>query len=240
MTYKNMKINDLRKQYNMSQEDLCRRLGISRPTLIKIEKDERPLTLSEREKLVEIFDLVKDTKNTDPDIRINVPQKNLDKFKQVLLYILQKVGGKPNVGLTVLYKLLYFMDFDYYEKYENQLIGLTYIRNHHGPTPKEFVKVVEQMKKDGEVEEIKSKYFTFDQRKFIPVVQSDLTKLNGREMALIDDVLHRLSDKSAKELSDYSHGDVPWKSHEEGEIIDYESVFYRDDKYSVREYDDKL
>ncbi|MFZ2190001.1 MAG: type II toxin-antitoxin system antitoxin SocA domain-containing protein [Candidatus Magasanikiibacteriota bacterium] len=235
-----MKINDLRKQYNMSQEDLCRRLGISRPTLIKIEKDERPLTLSEREKLVEIFDLVKDTKNTDPDIRINVPQKNLDKFKQVLLYILQKVGGKPNVGLTVLYKLLYFMDFDYYEKYENQLIGLTYIRNHHGPTPKEFVKVVEQMKKDGEVEEIKSKYFTFDQRKFIPVVQSDLTKLNGREMALIDDVLHRLSDKSAKELSDYSHGDVPWKSHEEGEIIDYESVFYRDDKYSVREYDDKL
>ncbi len=237
---KKINVKELRENFKMSQEDLARRLNISRPTLVKIEKGDRPLTLSEREKLSEIFDLVKDTSATNLDMRINIPQKNLDKFKQVLLYILQKVGGKPNVGMTVLYKLLYFIDFDYYEKYESQLMGLTYIRNHHGPTPKEFVKVLEQMKQSGEVEEIQSKYFTYDQKKFIPVVSPDLSKLTGQEVALIDDVLNRLSDKSAKELSEYSHGDTPWKSHEEGEEIDYESVFYRDDKYSVREYVDTL
>jgi hypothetical protein len=56
------------------------------------------------------------------DIRISVPQKNLKNFKEALLYILNKVGSKPNVGETVIYKLLYFVDFDYYEKFEEQFI----------------------------------------------------------------------------------------------------------------------
>jgi len=240
MVIKDIDTRKLREQFNMSQEDLARRLGISRPTLVKIEAGARNLSIQEREKLEEIFDLVKDMEIDGSDVRINIPQKNLEKFKQVLLYILEKVGGKPNVGMTVLYKLLYFIDFNYYEKYEEQLMGLTYIKNHHGPTPKEFIKVVEQMKQSGELEEIKSKYFTYDQKKFISVVHPDLSKLNGQELALIDEVLNRLSDKSAVELSDYSHHDTPWLTAEEGNVISYETVFYRDNDHSVREYADEL
>ena len=66
-------------------------------------------------------------------------KKILKKFKEVLLYILEKVGSKPNVGMTVLYKLLYFIDFDYYEKFEEQLLGATYIKNHF-TNPVEFKK----------------------------------------------------------------------------------------------------
>ena len=242
MDKNNHKINvfALREKFNMSQADLAARLGISRPTLAKVERGERPLSMSERARLGEIFDVIKDADTGVSDIRINIPQKNLDKFKQVLLYILQKVGSKPNVGMTVLYKLLYFIDFDYYEKYESQLMGLTYIKNHHGPTPKEFIKVVEQMKRDGELEEMQSKYFTYEQRKYIPVSSPDLSKLNGLELALIDDVLNRLSDKSAAELSEYSHRDTPWSTSDDGQEIPYESVFYRDSDHTVREYADKL
>jgi hypothetical protein len=49
-----------------------------------------------------------------------------------------------------------------------------------------------------------------------------------------------LSDKSATDISKYSHEDIPWKVHQDGEKISYESVFYRDEKYSVRTYDDEL
>ena len=65
---------------------------------------------------------------------------------------LGKVGAKPNVGETVLYKLLYFIDFNYYEKYEEQLIGATYIKNHHGPTPIEFQAIVNEMIEKKEIE----------------------------------------------------------------------------------------
>jgi len=234
-------LRSLRTDVGMSQQDLAERLGISRPTLIKIEKGARPLTLGERQKVEQIFSMVADVQaDYDPGIRIDIPQKKLDKFRQLFLYILSKVGAKPNVGMTVLYKLLYFIDFDYYEKYEEQLMGLTYIKNHHGPTPKEFVKVVEQMKQAGEIEEVRSNYFKYEQRKFLPRISADLTVLNGQEKAMIDTVLQRLSDKTAAELSDYSHGDVPWMTHEDGEVISYESVFYRNDPYSVRQYDDAL
>jgi uncharacterized phage-associated protein len=169
------------------------------------------------------------------ELRISVPQKNLEKFRQVLLYILNKVGAKPNIGETVLYKLLYFIDFNYYEKYEEQLIGATYIKNHYGPTPVEFAKLIERMVKDGEIEAVKSSYFNFPQRKYLPRRSPDLSALTGRDIAVIDSVLNKLSDMNAGQISEYSHKDVPWLTAQEGGRIDYESVFYRMPDYSVRE-----
>jgi len=41
---------------------------------------------------------------------------------------LEKCGAKPNVGETMLYKLLYFVDFNYYELFESSLTGEAYRR----------------------------------------------------------------------------------------------------------------
>lgn len=250
-----------RIKLNLTQDYLAKELKISRPTYLQIEKDSRGLTVAEAEKLATIFNLTRDDflsekevnikVKIEPDvklkpktiketIRISIPQKNIKKFKEVFLYILAKIGNKPNVGESVINKLLYFIDFDYYEKYEEQLIGATYIRNHYGPTPCEFIKLIEQMKANKEIEEIKSRYFTHDQKKFLPIRKPNLELLSAQEIAHIDEVLGRLSDKSAKEMTDYSHGDTPWLVHKNGEKISYESVFYRDNKYSVRNYDDDL
>lgn len=252
---------ELRKKQQLSQEYMAEFLDMSRPTYIQIEKGTRELTVSEAQKAAALFGLPlekflamekpqtyiseekkigKFKKIPASDIRISIPKKDIEKFKQVLLYILERVGAKPNIGETALYKLLYFIDFDYYEKYEEQLMGATYIKNHYGPTPVEFSKVIAQMEKEGKIEKVKSTYFQYEQKKYLPRTSPDLSQLSAQELAMIDSVLNRLSDKSAKELSSYSHGDIPWKSHEAGEKISYESVFYRDDKYSVREYDDAL
>ena len=147
-------------------------------------------------------------------VRINVPQKNIKKFKEVLLYILNKVGSKPNIGETVLYKILYFIDFDFYEKYEEQLIGATYIKNNYGPTPVEFRKIVEKMIDDGEIIKVQSTYFEYPQTKYLPVRKADLAKLKANEIELIDNILHRLSDMNASQISEYSHNDVPWLTTE--------------------------
>ncbi len=252
-------IQEQRKKCNLTQEFLASALKISRPTYMQIEQGERDLTITEAKKLAEVFEislddlisagdtasapkvvLPKEKRAPHHDAEIRVTKKNLEKFKQVLLYVLEKVGAKPNIGETVLYKLLYFIDFDYYEKFEENLMGATYIKNHHGPTPVEFKEIVAEMKKNGDIEEVKSSYFTYTQKKYLPRKRPDLSVMTGREIEHIDEVLARLSDKSAKELSDYSHGDIPWLSRKFGERMSYESVFYRDDKYSVRSYDDEL
>ncbi len=250
------KIKELRERNGYSQEFMAQKLGISRPTYVQFEKGEWEPNLRQLSILSDTFQIAVESlidgmfesqsimvtlpKKMDKKIqrqgmRINVPQKNLNKFKEVLLYVLEKVGAKPNVGETVLYKLLYFIDFDYYERYEEQLIGATYIKNQHGPTPVEFKKIVEDMENSGEIAKINNKYFQYDQRKYLPRREPDLTKLNAREIEHINDVLARLSDKNANALSDYSHNDVPWIIAENGQRLDYEAVFYRTKQTSVRD-----
>lgn len=225
-----------RKKFGLSQAEMAKRLSVSRPTYIKIETGERALTKTEREKINSIFEKLTDL-GVESNMRINVPQQNIEKFKQVLLYVLQEVGAKPNVGMTVLYKLLYFIDFDFYEKHEKQLMGLTYIKNTHGPTPREFVSVVREMKESGELVEVKSKYFAHEQKKFLPNHNPDLSLLSAQELELIDDVLSKYADKSAAQLSNMTHRDTPWKVTEDGKDIDYELAFYRPEEFSVREYE---
>jgi uncharacterized phage-associated protein len=57
--------------------------------------------------------------------------------------------------------------------------------------------------------------------------------LTGRELQHIDRVLERLSDKTATELSELSHKDIPWIGTKMREVIDYEAVFYRTAETSV-------
>lgn len=241
----------------MTQAYLASELGMSRPTYMHIERGERELTVIEARTLAGIFDmslddfltgresrhtvmLTKQPARKTGDLRIRVEGKKLDKFKQVLLYVLNKVGAKPNVGEAALHKLLYFVDFDYYEKFEENLMGATYIKNHHGPTSVELGKILDEMQKDEEIEVVSSQYFKYTQKKYLPLKRPNLAILSARDVEHIDGVLARLSDKNAKEMERYSHEDIPWKSAQDGQPLSYESVFYRDERYSVRNYDDDL
>lgn len=250
------RIKAFRESQGFSQEELAKKLSLDRAVLSLIENDKRFIKAEELILFSKIFNITTDqllnleeptevilekTSNAHEktQLRISVPAKNKQKFKEVFLYVLGKVGAKPHIGETVLYKLLYFIDFNYYEKYEEQLIGASYIKNHHGPTPAEFQSIVKEMVENKELEIVKSKYFQHMQKKYLPHRNPDLSVLNGNEIKLIDDVLHKLSNMNAATISEYSHQDVPWIVTPLGKKIDYESVFYRTPNYSMREYDNE-
>ena len=251
-----LRIKKYRESRDLSQEALARLLGVSRPTMSLIENGQRKVSAEDIKTLSELFGVsvealfdekkepqlvIKETaaecKKSEPETRIDIPRKNLKKFKEVLLYIIGKVGAKPNVGETVIYKLLYFIDFDHYERYEEQLIGATYKKNKYGPTPIEFRKVIDQMIEANEIVKFPDKYFNYPQTKYLPLRNPDLSQLSAPEMDIIDHVLNRLSDMNAGQISEYSHNDVPWLTADEGGILRYEAVFYRTPAYSVRKDD---
>ncbi|MBD3299984.1 MAG: DUF4065 domain-containing protein [Candidatus Moranbacteria bacterium] len=259
-------LKKLRKKENISQEFLAKKIGVSRPTYIQIENGSRKILVEEAQKLAQFFGLtledflagkdlpspkirlekiskkskLKNKKSKIPKMRISVPQEKIAKLKEVLLYILERIGARSNIGEAVVCKLLYFIDFDYYEKFEEQLIGAKYIKNHHGPTPAGFLEILKQMQQDGDLVPVVKKYFQYDQKKYLPRRKADLSGFSAQEKELIDFEIERFKDFNASQIKNYSHKDVPWISEDDLKPIDYEAVFYRTPEFSQRQYDDKL
>lgn len=254
-------IKRLREEKGASQADVAEAIGIARATYASLEADRRPANLDEINKLAEYYqispaELISGDASTvsepvtaykfaetEEDIvpRDIDPQTKPEKLREVLLYVLEKVGAKPNVGETVLYKLLYFIDFDYYEKTGHSITGLTYVRNHFGPTPAiDFKSVVDGMKASEELEVVETKFFRNTQKKYLPRINVKLEKLSANELQHIDETLNRLSDKTANELTELSHYDTPWRVAKQGEKINYRFVFYRSDLTAVTEPEDEL
>jgi hypothetical protein len=90
-----------------------------------------------------------------------------------------------------------------------------------------------------EIEKVKSSFYQKEQKKYLPLRPACLDVLSAKELMLIDEVLNRLGDKNASQISEYSHGDIPWKVTEDMGIINYETVFYRTSEYSVRSAEDE-
>ena len=96
------RIKELRVKTGISQQKLADTLGVSRPTITQIEAGERKVSSDELIKLSEIFDCTLEhllglkgepevilheqkkapERSREPEMRINVPQKNLDKFRR--------------------------------------------------------------------------------------------------------------------------------------------------------------
>ncbi|HBB92539.1 MAG TPA: XRE family transcriptional regulator [Bacteroidales bacterium] len=248
------RIAKLRKSKGFSQAELAKSLGISRSSLAQVELGNRNVGLQEIQRMsvtltFSVDDFLSESfghylmpgetitdQVQEPAIRVSIPSFNAAKFKNVILYILEWCGGKPNVGETVLYKLLYFSDFNYYEIYEEHLSGAKYRKLPFGPVPQNSDLIINQMVKKGELQKIKTTFHGYVQIRLLPLVKADLTLFRGSEIEVIDKVINQMSEWSASTISDYSHKDMPWMATHEGEEINYELVFYREPPFSVRPY----
>lgn len=252
------RIAALRKAKGLSQEDLAKGIKISRSSLAQIELGNRNVNILELQNLSVVLgfsldDFVSEDfsirqkmeGNSDINVqlheeRISVPTLQINKFKNVLLYILERCAGKPNVGETVFYKLLYFSDFNYYEIYEEHLTGAIYRKLPYGPVPLKFDTIIDQMLANSLIQRVKTEYHRFPQTRYLPLDKADLTQLKASEKEVIDQVIEQMSDWSASAISNYSHNDMPWLASKEGEKIDYELAFYREPPFSVRNYGDEM
>lgn len=217
------KMKQLRTGAGFSQQDVAERIGMARATYASLEVGRRDPDLAELRALAQLYEIplqdlvIIDQESasvvrepaaeyrpqTDAETQPHSSEQQMGpaKLRDVLLYVLGKIGAKPNVGEAVLYKLLYLVDFDFYEKCGQSITGLTYVWNDYGPTPtRSFVDVVKQMEADGELEIVSTKHFNNTQKKYLPSAQPELIELSAKELLHIDETLARLSDKTNAEL----------------------------------------
>ena len=117
---------------------------------------------------------------------------NKEKFKAVLLYIINRCENKPNVGKTLLCKLLYFSDFNYYEKYEKSITDETYLKYEKGPYPDHIDDIMDELINENVIELRKEPYFNTTIHKHYLKQSPDLSLLNTEKLRVINDVIDKI------------------------------------------------
>ncbi|MEM3828231.1 MAG: hypothetical protein QXP36_03320 [Conexivisphaerales archaeon] len=158
------------------------------------------------------------------NLRDNKPKNDVEKFEKLLVAVVWHLN-KHFIYPTVDYvkAVLYFCDLDYYEKFEKQLAGMTYRRVGNFLEIRFFDDVLKNLIRQGILEIHNGRLFT----DYKPPLQ----RREARFVASKVESLHKFSEDA---IWDYLRRDIPFLSAFDGDVIEYESVFYRSFDYSVR------
>lgn len=213
MLYQN--IERLRKQRKITQEQMAKMLGLSRPTYINMENGEREPSASELEKLAAIFG-------------VSISEllgglRNNKKFEQMYFYVLRKF--KNGVPKTKLAKLLYLADFSYFYDNLEPMSGVTYIRRDYGPVADIFFETTDNLFDMGKIS-----IEPLDRALMIKsasVLEND-DLLSDAEKTRMDEIVEFWKDRSTQEIVNFTHEQKPWRSRMDGEEIPYVSIIQED------------
>lgn len=131
------------------------------------------------------------------------------KLSELIVY-LGRHSEVGNLGLTKLWKLIFFIDARALRDLGEPVTGSEFIKYEHGPVPSRGDKFLRKLLKTGEV--------TSNQRtvggkllnEIKAVRPADLTAFSFEERQLIDSVCVELGRKSAAVLSELSHKEPSW------------------------------
>jgi hypothetical protein len=159
------------------------------------------------------------------------------KLKEVLHYIIENTSNSPNVFKTHLFKILYFADFNYYELNNKLITNATYAKLPKGPAPRNFDSIVKKLISEGKVkkqiivQKFPNSIKEYRCGKYISLLGVS-SKLTLDEIKVIDEAISLAKGMTATQISEYSHGDAPWKLAKDNDDLDPELVFYRTPTYA--------
>lgn len=156
-----------------------------------------------------------------------------DTYIKLLIYILSKCYTKPHIGKTMLCTMLYFIDFNYYEKYGTLLTKETYIKSKKGIKPKHFLEVTEELIEKDQLFLRKEPYYSrILHRYYLTIIPH--ARFGERELEIIDLSIEKLIDHNASSIAKYMRNDPPFSIADLGEEIDCRHVLSREKEYSLR------
>ena len=154
-------------------------------------------------------------------------------YTKLLSYILSHCYDKPHVGKTVITTTLYFIDFNYYEAYGESLTKETYQKHKKGIIPEHFTKITEELIEKNKIHFRKEAYYHTTLHKYY-LTEIPNIKFSNKKINIINPSMKYLITKNATAIMKYASKDPPYKNTDFNEEIDYNNVYFRDSRYSIR------
>ena len=202
----------------MTQADLAKQLDVSQPMVHKYEIAEYQganiQTLAEVAKAL----------NVSLDIEAFSAQRTVEyqpvRQEAAILYFLQRVNNRF-LGRTKLMKLLYYADYEWLEKTGASITGDAYVAKPFGPMPKHAIETLQRLEKRGAIRIEKTKVLDYDQERYLPLEDPDASLFSREEFEHLETIARRFEHWTAKQMTNLSHEDWPWKSTRLGEEISF-------------------
>jgi len=214
----------LRKSAGLSQQELAKKLGFSRPTLVAMEKGNREITITELRKISEIFDLPIEV-ILDEEMSVtkkvesrNFGEKAFSKFHNLVLQCV-KYGADEDgkITKTKLAKLVYLADFASYYNSLKPISGFEYHRFARGPVAIEFFDIIDN--DESVCAETKG-----DAILISLVEQPDDSILDKQELELVQAICKKWKTSNTQEIVDFTHKQIPWMVCKDREVIPYSLI----------------
>lgn len=152
---------------------------------------------------------------------------NEKKYRNAILFFAKKIQN-GTLGKLKMMKLLYYLDFDFFEKYGRSVTGDEYLRFDNGPVPRMAEKILKEMK-DKEIKIITHKVAEGynDQQRIEANEDFDLNVFDKEELIMLEEVANKWEKFTGTEMKTASHGEAPWISTKPNDVIDYNLAYYR-------------
>ena len=158
---------------------------------------------------------------------------NRKKYQNTILYLCSKLKGEIR-GKKKLAKLLYFVDFDLYEKNQRVITGEKYFAYPMGPFPETLEEITNKMVEDKTLSVRQDKgvngYNPTEVYKCL--VEPDLSIFDEEERKMLDRIILKYGNLTGKQLEELSHAEAPYIGTELRKEIPYELAFYRGTDFS--------
>lgn len=152
---------------------------------------------------------------------------NEKKYRNAVLFFANKIRN-GTLGKLKLMKLLYFLDFDFFEKYGKSVTGEEYLRFENGPVPRMAEKMLKKM--DGRDIKISRRMVADgyrEQQLVEPLKPFDVSVFSKEELLMLDEIADKWEKFSGTEMKNASHGEAPWIATKPDGVIDYNLSYYR-------------
>lgn len=144
------------------------------------------------------------------------------------MYLCAKLGKEVR-GKKKLAKLLYFVDFDFFEKNQKHFTGDKYKALPMGPFPVSLETITKEMVKEKtlDIKSLEERDGYIATEVYAGLKDPKVSAFSTEEKEMLDRVIMKYGHLNGKQLEDLTHAEAPYSGTKPNDEIFYELAFYR-------------
>ncbi len=150
---------------------------------------------------------------------------NSIKLANLILFMANHPQVK-NLGVTKLWKLIYFVDAMALRDTGETITGSEFIKYEHGPVPSKGERILKRLRKNDQIKIENKSLHGYLLTNVVALAESDSDIFSDTELEIISDVCDRYGMQTAQKLSELSHQEPSWKLAKDLQKLDVRLMSY--------------